>query len=475
MEFPYPFKQKSWLERLVDYIRDWREHTYYRHSRMPLFIKLWLVLIMLVGTLIALYVLQASTDLRKKATPEDGAYPLLIELVQDRDTGEIGIKSARYTTYQPELVSSEGSASYTLSASTDDRSIDAQPVEFVDSIPVDDFDVLLGNTTESTAPHEYVLPERLATLVIRYTPEAALSLVNNQDRGQIALDTTSLDTMIGAPPRSEHHILAPNRDTLDITFVSSNYQDFDQFHRDVDAMVSKLFATYPFTQFQELIAIHVVDNSADLGCHRVPPPTDPGDPPSRLIVCSRFEVAQAASQTPYDTLVVVENTNDYGGSGSYGLAVTYGHDSSAPTVPAKVFVHEFGHSFGLLADEYDYRDLSVPNPVPVNYYYYPRWPNCDNSSTCEKWGNTPGCHAICGYTNLYRPTSNDSLMRTLNPSHGWQFGPVSEEALTSRLQLYTPLTADLDHDGDIDFTDYQRATTNIQVITQIIADYASTL
>ena len=58
---------------------------------------------------------------------------------------------------------------------------------------------------------------------------------------------------------------------------------------------------------------------------------------------------RAASYAPYDVVEIVANGRTYGGGGIYGLYSTVAADSAeAPYV----FVHEFGHHFAALADEY---------------------------------------------------------------------------------------------------------------------------
>ena len=57
--------------------------------------------------------------------------------------------------------------------------------------------------------------------------------------------------------------------------------------------------------------------------------------------------------TPYEHIIILVNTDKYGGGGiynSYNLTYTKG-DQFRPVV-----VHEFGHSFGGLGDEYEYGD-----------------------------------------------------------------------------------------------------------------------
>ncbi|MFO1009115.1 MAG: M64 family metallopeptidase [Planctomycetota bacterium] len=57
----------------------------------------------------------------------------------------------------------------------------------------------------------------------------------------------------------------------------------------------------------------------------------------------------AAAQAPYDALILLFDEKKYGGGGIYNLWATCASD----TEPAPyVFVHEFGHSFAGLADEY---------------------------------------------------------------------------------------------------------------------------
>lgn len=61
--------------------------------------------------------------------------------------------------------------------------------------------------------------------------------------------------------------------------------------------------------------------------------------------------------TPYEHIIVLVNTNKYGGGGilnSYNLSMTH-HDKFKPVV-----VHEFGHSFAGLADEYAYETENIP-------------------------------------------------------------------------------------------------------------------
>ncbi|MCK6447426.1 MAG: IgA Peptidase M64 [Planctomycetes bacterium] len=75
---------------------------------------------------------------------------------------------------------------------------------------------------------------------------------------------------------------------------------------------------------------------------------------------------ELVARVPYDALILLANERKYGGGGIYNLWAT----CSADTEPAEyVFVHEFGHSFAGLADEYyssqvAYEDLTKPGVEP---------------------------------------------------------------------------------------------------------------
>ena len=56
-----------------------------------------------------------------------------------------------------------------------------------------------------------------------------------------------------------------------------------------------------------------------------------------------------AAHAPYDALYLMANTSRYGGGGIYRLYATFPSDNEYSPY---VFIHEFGHSFAGLADEY---------------------------------------------------------------------------------------------------------------------------
>jgi len=109
------------------------------------------------------------------------------------------------------------------------------------------------------------------------------------------------------------------------------------------------------------------------------------------------------------------------------------------------FVHEFGHSFGGLWDEYNLGS----GTAAANFIGPPTYtPNADRSP-CNKWSYiTSVCYLPCGYTDWCRSTS-DSIMRSIPGYPPALFNTVSQNelikdigsgSLTSYASYVLPLT-----------------------------------
>lgn len=76
-----------------------------------------------------------------------------------------------------------------------------------------------------------------------------------------------------------------------------------------------------------------------------------------------FAVHDALAGVPYEHIIILANTDVYGGGGIYNdyTLTTTGHKNFEPVV-----VHEFGHSFGGLGDEYFYEDDIMSDTYPLD-------------------------------------------------------------------------------------------------------------
>lgn len=160
-------------------------------------------------------------------------------------------------------------------------------------------------------------------------------------------------------------------------------------------------------------------------------------------------VHNALNGIPYEHIIILANTDVYGGGGiynSYTLTST-GHDRFHPVV-----VHEFGHSFGGLADEYFYDDDVMTDTYPLdiepweknittlvdfdtkwNHLLTPDVPRPTPVSKASEYA--VGLYEGGGYSKhgIYRPADN-CRMRTNSAE---AFCPACQDALRRLILYYT--------------------------------------
>jgi hypothetical protein len=160
-------------------------------------------------------------------------------------------------------------------------------------------------------------------------------------------------------------------------------------------------------------------------------------------------VRDIAACVPYDQIYILVNTEKYGGGGIYNY---YNLCSSDNEQSEKVFVHEFGHAFAALADEYDYGydkaenlyDMTVEpyQPNITNLVdFEKKWKNMVDSdtpiptSTDGKYRNKVGAFEGAGYVKkkIYRPVA-DCKMRSNNVK---EFCPVCKKVLVEMIIYYS--------------------------------------
>lgn len=133
-----------------------------------------------------------------------------------------------------------------------------------------------------------------------------------------------------------------------------------KFEADAKRLVDILFATSPFeARKSDFNVWGLVPPSREsgisrpsLGIHRSNPVGSTYDAfGSERYVLSFDNKAfrRLASFAPYDVVEIMVNDRTYGGGGIYGLYSTVSSDNAFSPY---VFVHEFGHHFAALADEY---------------------------------------------------------------------------------------------------------------------------
>lgn len=171
---------------------------------------------------------------------------------------------------------------------------------------------------------------------------------------------------------------------------------------------------------------------------------------SRYLTTSDMKnILDAASVVPYDHIYVLVNTDRYGGGGFYNFLSVCTSDNN---LTKEVFIHEFGHGFAGLGDEYynsevayeDFYNLETepwePN-ITTLVNFESKWKNMVSESTeiptprKPENKNTVGVYEGGGYMSkgIYSPFI-DCRMKSNNPK---QFCPVCEEAIKKVIRFYT--------------------------------------
>ena len=161
------------------------------------------------------------------------------------------------------------------------------------------------------------------------------------------------------------------------------------------------------------------------------------------------DIRDLAGQVPYDQIYILVNTKKYGGGGIYNF---YCSSASSNSFSSDVIIHEFGHGFAGLADEY-YTDETGYDHM-YNLAVEPWEPNITSLvDFSNKWGDmldkktpvptprdpkyeqTIGVFEGGGYEakGMYSPHM-DCLMKTFK---GHEFCPVCQRAIERMILYYS--------------------------------------
>lgn len=185
-----------------------------------------------------------------------------------------------------------------------------------------------------------------------------------------------------APQVSRHQYLLKSgspEDKIDVAIVAEGYtaEESEMFYNDARIAMNAILAHEPFGQYKDrfnFVAVALESNDSGVS---VPGEGEWKDTAlkahfntfymDRYLTTLRLKnMHDKLCGIQYEHIVILANTDTYGGGGicnSYTLTTAH-HPAFKPVV-----VHEFGHSFAGLADEYYYDDQYVE-------YYYP---------DCEPW------------------------------------------------------------------------------------------
>lgn len=167
-----------------------------------------------------------------------------------------------------------------------------------------------------------------------------------------------------------------------------------------------------------------------------------------LTVMDHTKIASVVSGAPVDAVIVLVNDSKYGGAGMYG---SYAMTTTDNKRSLPVIIHEFGHSFAGLADEYydsetayqDFYPLDIepwePN-ITTNVSFADKWADMIEEGTPvptpndSSWMGTVGMFEGAGYMTYgcYRPYYDCRMITNTAPA----FCPVCQRAINRMIDYY---------------------------------------
>ncbi len=166
---------------------------------------------------------------------------------------------------------------------------------------------------------------------------------------------------------------------MDLVFLAEGYtaEQEKKFRSDAERMTKFLFTASPYREAKDRFNVRgVFRASAESGTDQPRQQSFKStalnstynifDLDRYMLVEDNHLIHRMAAQVPHDVIVVLVNIDRYGGG---GMPLDYCTVSADDPFSPIVFIHEFGHTFGYLADEYignvAYNDLYPPGVEPL--------------------------------------------------------------------------------------------------------------
>lgn len=283
------------------------------------------------------------------------------------------------------------------------------------------------------------------------------------------------DELVGIVGRNPlpHHVIfgdesADAQDVIDIAFLAEGYTnaELDTFLNRAAIITKEIFSYEPFASNKEKFRVVAVETPSPDSGVSIPLKNEWRDTAfgshfstfysARYLTVPRVKkMHQALEGIPYEHILVLVNTPQYGGGGIFNSYQVASADNEY-TLP--VAVHEFGHSFAGLADEYFYAGeeddsyiaeiepwesnittlkdfqtkwadkIGAGTPVPTPW-------DKEKKATINPEENIIGVYEGAGYKThgVYRPFITCRMKDNFYP----QFCEVCQDAITQIIDFYT--------------------------------------
>jgi hypothetical protein len=166
----------------------------------------------------------------------------------------------------------------------------------------------------------------------------------------------------------------PASEKVDLLLIGEGYtaSEMAKFRADVTRLLDVLFAEEPFKSRRADFNVRALElPSAESGVNRpnagifrrtpVSAEYNIFDSERYVLTLDNRTLRDTASAAPYEFIEILVNDRTYGGGGIFNEHATASVDSAFSPY---VFVHEFGHHFAALADEYYTSDVAYERGAP---------------------------------------------------------------------------------------------------------------
>lgn len=258
-----------------------------------------------------------------------------------------------------------------------------------------------------------------------------------------------------APPTTTIQNNGPASDRVDVVVVGDGFTSaqLGTYQSKVTEAMSYMFSQAPFSEYKSFFNVHRVDlasnqSGVDDTCQGTYVDTaldtgfmTTGEDCRLLWTYSADKVAAAVAGAPQaDMVVILANSTVYGGAGGYDQYGVFSINSDM----GELLLHEVGHSFGRLADEYVSYSGAYPygepwqlNVTKATTRTNIKWEPWINPATAVPTTDTTkiGLFAGADYypTGVYRPTFNSKMRQLYRP-----FEQVNHQLLVDRFFDYIP-------------------------------------
>ena len=263
-------------------------------------------------------------------------------------------------------------------------------------------------------------------------------------------------------PVYDVHLSGLPEHKVDLVLLPEGYSssEMELFMNDCKTFADHLFSFEPYTSNKDKFNIRaVLAASPESGCDIpaediwVKTLLDVGfytfNSERYCMTTNNKAVRDMAANTPYDQIYILANHKKYGGGAIYNY---YSLSVNSNRAAAKIFIHEFGHGFAGLGDDYYYCDVVYSDFYPLDVEpwesnlttlvdFDKKWKNLLDPETPiptpinNEFSNVLGVFEGGGYAakGIYRPAV-DCLMHTFK---GNTFCQACSNAIKQMIDFYS--------------------------------------